>query len=218
MISSSALFAEPTGIVPTGNNGSTDPALSQISGRSFQALPTPTSVNQRSSEDTRGSSPSFYGATSHPHVVSSREECRLTSSNEVDAVDIDLDPASSHLRDHLLQSFFKYQTLWVDIVDKESFLTHQAEGSQSRWYSKFLENAMLACGTRLSTSRSVRALGSRYCEWAKNGALMAVSEPTPANLQGFLLLSEYEVTQGSDRPGWMFCGRCTMKTIQWTSY
>ncbi|EXJ87221.1 hypothetical protein A1O3_04180 [Capronia epimyces CBS 606.96] len=25
-------------------------------------------------------------------------------------------------------------------------------------------------------------------------------------MQGFLLLSEYEVTQGNDRPGWMYCG------------
>lgn len=37
--------------------------------------------------------------------------------------------------------------------------------------------------------------------------MSAMTEPTPAALQGFLLLSEYEVTQGNDRPGWMFCGK-----------
>ena len=185
--------------------------MSSASYRSQQTLPAPTSVNGSSPGDTRDESPSFYGATSHPHVVSLIEEPRLTSFDEADAVGIDLDPTSPHLRDHLFQSFFKYQTLWVDVVDKESFLTHQSNGNQSRWYSKFLENAMLACGTRLSTSKSVRALGPKYCEWAKDDTLRAMSEPTPANLQGFLLLSEYEVTQGNDRPGWMFCGMCSMK-------
>jgi hypothetical protein len=118
----------------------------------------------------------------------------------------------------LLQAFFKYQTLWVDIVNKESFLTHRAIGNQSRWYSKFLENAMLACGARLSTSKAVRALGAKYCESAKDEVLKAMSEPTPANLQGFLLLSEYEVTQGSDRPGWMFCGKCAVQQTLWIMF
>lgn len=128
-------------------------------------------------------------------------------------IGIDLDPTSPHLRAHLFQSFFKYQTLWVDVVDREAFsLSHPADAGSStpsRWRSAFLENAMLACGTRLSTSRSVRALGPKYyCDWAKDDVLRAMSDPTPANLQGFLLLSEYEVTQGNDRPAWMYCGMC----------
>ncbi|GAB7352387.1 hypothetical protein MBLNU459_g2820t1 [Dothideomycetes sp. NU459] len=197
---------------PSGITDVVNPPQSSVSIRPYQALPTPASVSQNSSQDSRGDSPSFYGATSHPHVVASNEEFHLISDDD-DAVGIDLDPASPHIRDNLLQSFFKYQTLWVDIVDKESFFAHQRNGAQSQWYSRFLENAMLACGTRLSTSKSVRALGYKYCEWAKNDILLAMSEPTPANLQGFLLLSEYEVTQGNDRPGWMFCGvACRMST------
>ncbi|KAJ4243999.1 hypothetical protein NW762_014612 [Fusarium torreyae] len=151
-------------------------------------------------------SPSFYGATSHPHVTSPGEESHSSVCDELDGVNIDLDPASPQLRDHLLQSFFKYQTLWVDIVHKDTFQKHQAAQVSSWWYSTFLENAMLACATRLSTSRSVRAVGSKYCELAKTETSNAMSDPTPANLQGFLLLSEYEVTRGNDRPGWMFCG------------
>ncbi|KAM0187488.1 hypothetical protein ACHAPI_011123 [Fusarium lateritium] len=155
----------------------------------------------------------FYGVTCHPHVVSPAidDKSQLTCFNEgnadddVDAVaiavNIDLDPNSTHLRDQLLQSFFKYQTLWVDVVNKEIFLAHQAHGHDSRWYSKFLENAMLASSTRLSTSKSVRALGATFCNKAKQQVLAAMSEPTPANLQGFMLLSEYEVTQGNNRPG-----------------
>lgn len=158
-------------------------------------------------ESTDHDSPSFYGATSHPHVISSTEDCRPSGLDDIDTVSIDLDPASPHLKEQLFQSFFKYQSLWVDIVDKETFLAHKTNGNQSRWYSKFLEHVILASGTRLSTSKSVRALGSRYREWAKEEVLKAMTEPTPANLQGFLLLSEYEVTKGNDRPGWMFCGK-----------
>ncbi|KAF7549535.1 hypothetical protein G7Z17_g6329 [Cylindrodendrum hubeiense] len=203
----SAPPASTINTVPPKSSNPTDPLPSNVSHSSRQTPPVSTSLNGNSPQKPRGESPSFYGATSHPHVASPSEESRVTFFDEVDVVGIDLDPTSQHLRDRLLQSFFKYQTLWVDIVNKESFLAHQADGNNSRWHSKFLENTMLACGTRLSTSKSVRALGFKYYEWAKDEALGAMSEPTPANLQGFLLLSEYEVTQGNDRPGWMFCGK-----------
>ncbi|KAL1888138.1 hypothetical protein Sste5346_009748 [Sporothrix stenoceras] len=162
--------------------------------------------------------PSFYGATSHLHVVSydrrdGRESSHMTVFDELDAVGIDLDINSPHLRDTLLQLFFKYQVLWVTVVDKEAFFSHQALQANSgygnppsRWYSKFLESTMLACGARLSTSKAVRALGIKYCDWAKTEMVRAMSEPTPANLQGFLLLSEFEVTLGNNRLGWMLCG------------
>ncbi|KAF2020083.1 hypothetical protein BU24DRAFT_477225 [Aaosphaeria arxii CBS 175.79] len=182
------------------------PAASAGSHGSHPNIPVAMGISAKSPRTVRGESPTFYGATSHPHVASPGEESRLTSSECVDTVGIELDASSPRLRDHLLRSFFKYQTLWVDIVNKDAFLSHQATATESRWYSKFLEDAMLACGSRLSTSASVRALGTRYFEWAKEGALRALTEPTPANLQGFLLLSEYEVTQGNDRTGWMFCG------------
>jgi hypothetical protein len=71
----------------------------------------------------------------------------------------------------------------------------------------------LASATRLSTSKAVRALGSKYFKWAKDEAMSAMSEPTPAGLQGFLLLSEYEVTQGNDRPGWMYCGKSSVSRL-----
>ncbi|KAF5010041.1 hypothetical protein FDECE_3759 [Fusarium decemcellulare] len=178
-----------------------------------QPLPVSVVANGSSPEAPRGRSPSFYGATSHPHVVSPGDESEslATGGDDADGVNIDLDPTSTHLRDHLFQSFFKYQTLWVDVVDKKTFLAHQANGDDSRWYSRFLENAILACGTRLSTSKSVRALGAMFCAKAKEQILAAMSEPTPANLQGFMLLSEYEVTKGNNRLGWMFCGKCALK-------
>jgi len=188
-----------------------------MSSCSQQTLPVSTStlVRGKSPEksNTSAGSPSFYGATSHLHVVSPSRDSGLNSLDEAETVEIDLDPTSPHLRDDLFQSFFKYQTLWVDVVNKESFLTHQAHGNPSRWYCEFLENAILASSTRLSTSKAVRALGSKYFESAKEEALSAISEPTPAALQGFLLLSEYEVTQGNDRPGWMYCGKSAAQRL-----
>lgn len=159
-----------------------------------------------SPQNPRGRSPSFYGATSHPHVTSPGGQSHVSRIEGSDFVGIDLDPASPHLRHQLLESFFRYQTLWVDVVNRDVFLCHQKDRQDSRWYSEFLENVMLACGTRLSTSQTIRTLGHTYFGTAKTQALGAMSEPTPANLQGFLLLSEYEVTKGNDRPGWMYCG------------
>jgi hypothetical protein len=170
-----------------------------------------------SPEGPRYQAPSFYGVTSHPHVASPGEESQPAPFDDFDVVGIAIDPNSLHLRDHLCQSFFKYQTLWVDIVNKPTFLAAKAAGNNSRWYSEFLENAMLACATRLSTSKSVRALGSKFCELAKDDVLKAMSEPSPANLQGFLLLSEYEVSHGNDRPGWMFCGKSPINSV-WSPF
>lgn len=164
-------------------------------------------ANTSTSPDSHSDrSPSFYGATSHPHVISPGDENHWPDVGEDDEVGISLDPTSPHLRDKLLQTFFKYQTLWVDVVKRETFVAGQAAGRPSLWYSKLLEYSMLACASRLSTSRSVRALGPRLFGLAIEEVLPAMSEPTPANLQGFLLMSEYEVTQGNDRRGWMFCG------------
>jgi hypothetical protein len=196
--------------LPAQGSDNIEPAMSVVSHTPPQTALSSASVNGNSAEQPRDQSPSFYGATSHPHVVSPGEELRPGVFGEIEDIGVDLDPSSPHLRDHLFQSFFKYQTLWVDIVDRESFFIHRGNGANSRWYSKFLENAILACGTRLSTSKAVRSLGLMYLEWAKHDVVKAISEPTPANLQGFLLLSEYEVTQGNDRPGWMFCGKSTI--------
>lgn len=214
-VSSTTRSANTTDPASTQSNDTTDAAQLNTSHNRHLALSASPLASGESPENgsTRGESPSFFGATSHPHVVSPSDEPSLTPAVEVDAVRIDLDPTSPGLRDHLFEVFFKYQKLWVDVVNKECFLTRKGNGSDSRWHSKFLENAMLACGARLSTSKAVRALGSKYCEWAKDGVLNAMSEPTPANLQGFLLLSEYEVTHGNDRPGWMFCGECAVEPL-----
>ena len=173
----------------------------------LRSLPTSTSDGDtpqvKTSEDPSG----FFGSTSHPHVASPLDQPHPSPVDEPEEPRIDVDADSPQLKNHLIQSFFKYQTLWVDVVDREIFLAHRSPGSPSRWYCDFLEYAILACATRLATSSAVRALGGDYARLAKSEILNALHEPTPATLQASLLLSEYEVTQGNDRPGWMFCGK-----------
>jgi hypothetical protein len=169
----------------------------------------PSSNSDRDSPQVKASEdPSrFFGSTSHPHVGSPLDQPHQSLAHETEEPRINVDAGSPQLKNHLIQSFFKYQTLWVDVVDKDNFLTNRNLGSSSRWYCNFLEYAILACATRLATSSAVRALGGDYVRQAKSEILNALHEPTPAALQACLLLSEYEVTQGNDRPGWMLCGK-----------
>jgi hypothetical protein len=105
----------------------------------------------------------------------------------------------------MLRSHFKYQTLWATVVDKEVFFDHRTRGT-SFWYSSFLETVLLASAARLSTSDDIRSLSHKYAARARQGIPLALETPSAASLQGFLLLSEFEVTQGRDRIGWMLCG------------
>ncbi|CAG9986525.1 unnamed protein product [Clonostachys byssicola] len=175
-----------------------------------QVPSSPVQQKQDSPRCRRSSISRFYGASSQPHVSFPNDESLLVLANEAknDPGYIDLDPNSCHLRDSLLQEFFKYQILLVELVDEDLFSRHRNEdGNESRWYSEFLENIILACSSRLSTSESVRRLGLNYYELAKEGVSKALYEPSPANLQGFLLLSEYESTIGQSSLGWMYCGK-----------
>ncbi|CAH0057287.1 unnamed protein product [Clonostachys solani] len=206
----------PTATIPIiASPQSIDPPSHFVQSPSHVEIHQVTSSPAQQKEDSprcrRSSSSSFYGASSHPHVSFPNDESLLALANGVktDAGYIDLDPSSRHLRDSLLREFFKYQILLVELVDEGLFSRHRGEdGIESRWYSKFLENTILACSSRLSTSESVRRLGVNYYELAKEGVSNALYEPSPANLQGFLLLSEYESTTGKNSLGWMYCGKC----------
>lgn len=125
--------------------------------------------------------------------------------NLATSLGITVDMDSSRVRDRMLQSYFKYQTLWANVVDQEVFSYHRSRGN-SFWYSSFLETVLLASAARLSTSDAIRSLSHRYAARAREDILLAVEAPSAASLQGFLLLSEFEVTQGRDRVGWMLCG------------
>ncbi|KFY43101.1 hypothetical protein V494_02095 [Pseudogymnoascus sp. VKM F-4513 (FW-928)] len=119
---------------------------------------------------------------------------------------IALDTNTVQVKCRLLQSFFRYQPLWVNAVDENLFWESRESHESSMWYSKFLEAAMLASACRLSNSSAVRALGEQYSIQAKADILQALENPSAASMQGFLMLSEYEVSQGHERMGWQFCG------------
>lgn len=165
------------------------------------------SASATSQEPSRDVSPRFYGATSQPHISSPSAESTFSHVEEHGPSGIDIDPNATHVRDNLLQGFFKYQDLLLEMVDKDTFLAQRADGRESQWYSSFLEHAMLACSSRLSTSRSVRAMSTRFFELAKAGVCNALSEPSRANLAGFLILCEFESTRGNNGPAWMYLGK-----------
>ncbi|KAJ0415935.1 hypothetical protein BJY00DRAFT_317396 [Aspergillus carlsbadensis] len=162
------------------------------------------------SETTSKGPPSnaAFGRTSQQHLRLSGTQLRTisTPADELAGLGIAIDIHSAQVKTRLLQSFFRYQPLWVSVVDQELFESHRAAGESSAWFSPFLEMVMLASAARLSTSSAVRALGERYAEIAQTGILEALDSPSPASMQGFLLLSEYEVTQARDRRGWQLCG------------
>ncbi|KFY92971.1 hypothetical protein V498_04641 [Pseudogymnoascus sp. VKM F-4517 (FW-2822)] len=117
-----------------------------------------------------------------------------------------LDTNTVQVKCRLLQSFFRYQPLWVNSVDENLFWENRENHEPSMWYSNFLETVMLASACRLSNSSAVRSLGEQYSIQAKADILQALENPSAASLQGFLMLSEYEVSQGRERMGWQFCG------------
>jgi len=164
-----------------------------------------TSSGNRSTTQSSGA----LGPTSQFHVRLSgtQPQHSCTKPDELADFGIAVDINSAQVRSRLLHSFLRYQTLWVNVVDENLFQEHRKSGEPSMWYSKFLETVMLACAARLSTSSAVRSLGERYSLQAKADVLQALEIPSAASMQAFMLLSEYEVSYGRDRIGWMLCGK-----------
>ncbi|KAK3652919.1 hypothetical protein LTR56_004867 [Elasticomyces elasticus] len=138
----------------------------------------------------------------HQHLHHGQPYTTIDESNDVE---IAVGTNTAHLKRKLLQSFFRYQPLWVTAVDEELFWEYREGRVSSMWYSDFLEASMLACAARLSSSSAVRSLGQQYSTQAKAEITRALENPSAASLQGFLMLSEYEVSQGRDSMGWQLC-------------
>lgn len=149
--------------------------------------------------------PRYYGAASRLYI----HECGHTSLPSADpgsdsTLDIDLD--SPQIQKQLLFLFWHVQTLPAAVVDENLFRAGRAAGGRSQYYSNFLQNALLACASRASTSSTLRGLGERYIKRAKAEVSGEIERPNLASLQGYLLLSDFEATQGRDRVGWIYCG------------
>ena len=80
------------------------------------------------------------------------------------------------------------------------------DSRRNQYYSAFLENCMLACASRMSTSPGIRALGPKYAEEASAQVTQELQRPNVATLQGFLLLSDFEATRGRERIGYIYSG------------
>jgi hypothetical protein len=143
-----------------------------------------------------------------------------TKTNEFSNLEIIVGTNTVHSRRQLLHSFFKYQPLWVTAVDEQLFWEHRESRKSSMWYSNFLEDVMLASAARLSHSSALRSLGEQYSIQAKADIIQALENPSAASMQGFLMLSEYEVSQGRERMGWQLCGKSEYKFFsddQWAT-
>jgi hypothetical protein len=148
----------------------------------------------------------YFGPTSQLYVSSPSDQVDVAAPSDVScfepAVNIDSDP----LHALLLQSYWKYQTLSVRVIDEELFMDHRRSKVRSQYYSRFLESALLACSTRHSTSEVVRRLGLQYAYRAKAELVSELEQPKISTLQGLLLLSDFEMAGGHDRVGWIYCG------------
>lgn len=113
---------------------------------------------------------------------------------------------SSQVRKVLLEIAWRYLSLQTRLVHKQYFLSHRDLGSRSHYYSLFLENTLLACASRMSSSASIRSLGKPYIDRAVKDIPMELESPTLSTVQGFLLLADFEATQGRDRLGWTYMG------------
>jgi hypothetical protein len=153
--------------------------------------------------------PCFFGPTSQWHLqfhsaTPEPAEEGIDSANSPEmAIEID----SPHVKRAIMESFWTSNELWSNIVEKDLFMASEADGQFSEYYSPALQDAMLACGSRNSTSNAIRRVGRIYVDRAKEGLLSRVEAPNIASLQGLLLVSNFESGNGRHRIGWTYCGK-----------
>lgn len=153
----------------------------------------------------------FWGLTARPHS----QLVPITSPQTEKEGDCDLEAApnidSPRLQKALFDAFWDWNDLklTLNIVDQAMFTMQREVGSASQYHSRFLEDVILACGSRMSSSSVIRQLGKKYAKRAKAGLEQQLESPTISSLQGFLLLSDFESTRGSERVGWTYGGEHT---------
>lgn len=150
----------------------------------------------------------FYGPTSQCYL---QYRCSGPDLDDQDGdsslalLRIDADAPSA--RKTILESYWRSNELWSSIVDRGFFTASKTAGHSPQYYSQGLEDAMLACGSRNSTSSAIRRVGREYLRRAKQSLYTEIERPTIASLQGCLLVSNYEAGMGQNRIGWIFMGK-----------
>jgi len=155
----------------------------------------------------------FFGSTTQPHINSTTEKVAVSHEEDDCGLDRSLNMDSMQLRKSILKTYFEVQLHAQIVVREDLFTSDKRKGERSRHYSQFLENCMLASGTRYSTSSAVRALGKRFAERAKSLISSEIDDANIATLQGFLLLSDFEATRGSAKVGWTYCGKSALLKV-----
>lgn len=159
--------------------------------------------------------PGFFGPTSQWHLQfhsatpePAEEEGTDSANNPEMAIEID----SPAVKRAIMDSFWTSNELWSNIVEKDLFMASEADGQFSEYYSPALQDAMLACGSRNSTSNAIRRVGRIYVDRAKEGLLSRVEAPSIASIQGLLLVSNFEAGNGRHRIGWTYCGKSSISS------
>jgi hypothetical protein len=117
---------------------------------------------------------------------------------------------SEQFRKELLNIYWEFQPLSVTVVHKETFMESFFHGTPSEYYSDFLLNCILACAVRLSTRVTIRRLSTLYIKRAKADLVNALEQASIGTVQGFCLLSDFEMSSGRDQAGWLYAGMCAI--------
>lgn len=160
--------------------------------------------------DEADGGPRFYGPTSQAHI---HRQSVPVESEEHATHDEGLNIDSTPLRTAIFSTYWKIQPHSIVMVDESLFLEGREGRRRSEYYSTFLEDALLASATRMSTSGGVRALGPKFVERAKAAIADELERPNTATLQAFLLLSDFEATRGRDRLGYLYCGKSCISVL-----
>jgi hypothetical protein len=148
----------------------------------------------------------FYGPTSQRYLKDDEFNGSDLPEPRSMAIANDLKLDAAPRKEFLFQIFFRAQLLSTAVVNQASFEAGRSLRSRTQRYSKFLENAILASASRMSTSQDLRLSGSHYADRAKHELLEEMANPNMASLQGLLLLSDFEATRGRNRLGYIYCG------------
>lgn len=171
-------------------------------GTSPSSLAVPRSDSTPSSLCTYMSpSSSSQGAEASPLISTQATKCSTVEAEEDVGKEAALGLDSSQVQKVLLEIAWRYLSLQTGLVHEQYFLSHRDLGVRSQYYSPFLENALLACASRVSTSTSIRNLGKPYIDRAVKDIPMELENPTLSTIQSFLLLADFEATRDRDRLG-----------------
>lgn len=188
-------------------------------GQATRSYPSPLSTSTEPLNRRRDDSPSYeddrqvkekvrlrcFGPTCPLHVLlRPNPPDPMSLSGEMDSCLPSLD--SEQFQKELLNIFWDFQPLSVTVVHKETFMEHFLHGMPGEYYSDFLLNCILACAVRLSTRTIIRGLSTLYIKRAKAELVNALEQATIATLQGFCLLSDFEMSSGRDQAGWLYAG------------